>query len=295
MFVVFILFHIFSPKKITALKSCGIFFFLYITLIIFCNLSFGEIIQMKQSLFIIILLVVSCGASSYIYFGIMGAAEEKTMLHNIYQGGLLVIMLMTLTIMVITYIFERLFSLSKAQGKGSLVDYLKQTQTELSNGNIDAAIELCNKQRGVMANIIRAGLERYQFISISDKHDAEKKMQEVQRAIEEATMLEMPLLEKNLLAISTIASIATMVGLLGTTIGMIRSFAAMARSGAPDAIQLSIGISEALINTAGGLICAIAAIIAYNFFVNKVDNFTYMLDEASYNVTQTLNSKSTSN
>jgi biopolymer transport protein ExbB len=249
---------------------------------------------MKQSLFIIIILVGAISVSSYIYFGIMGTAEEKTLLHSIYQGGPLVILLLTLTIMVIAFILERIFSLTKAQGKGSLVYFLKQIQSSLSDGNISSAIEACNIQRGVMANIIRAGLERYQTLSSHSSHDQEKKMQEVQRAIEEATMLEMPLLEKNLLAISTIASISTMVGLLGTVIGMIRSFEAMARAGAPDATQLSIGISEALINTAGGLVAAIVAIIAYNFFVNKVDNFTYMLDEASYNVTQTLNNQSAS-
>ncbi|MBS4029698.1 MAG: MotA/TolQ/ExbB proton channel family protein [Ignavibacteriales bacterium] len=246
---------------------------------------------MKQSWFVFILLVGAISISSYIHFGIFGTAEPKTILHTIYEGGPLVVVLLTLTIMVITFIFERIFSLAKAQGKGSLVNFLKQVQMQLSDGNLDASIEACEKQRGVMANIIRAGLQRYQSLSKSTKHDSEKKMQEVQRAIEEATMLEMPLLEKNLLAISTIASIATMVGLLGTTIGMIRSFAALARSGAPDAVQLSIGISEALINTAGGLLCAIMAIVAYNFFVNKVDNFTYMLDEASYNVTQTLTTK----
>ncbi|MBP1654548.1 MAG: outer rane transport energization protein ExbB, partial [Bacteroidetes bacterium] len=102
-----------------------------------------------------------------------------------------------------------------------------------------------------------------------------------------------PLLERNLVALSTIASIATMLGLLGTTIGMIRAFAALARAGAPDAIQLSIGISEALINTALGLLAAIIGIVAYNFFVTKVDNFTYMIDESSYNVVQILNSKTT--
>ena len=101
-------------------------------------------------------------------------------------------------------------------------------------------------------------------------------------------MLEVPMLERNLSALSTIASISTMVGLLGTVIGMIRAFAALAQAGAPDAVQLSIGISEALINTAGGLVSAILAIIAYNFFVTKVDNFTYMVDEASYSVVQTL-------
>jgi len=114
----------------------------------------------------------------------------------------------------------------------------------------------------------------------------------VQHAIEEATALEMPILEKNLIAMSTIASIATMFGLLGTVIGMIRAFRALAQQGgAPDAIQLSIGISEALINTALGLFAAIVGIVAYTFFVNKVDNFTYMIDEASYDVVQTLTTR----
>jgi biopolymer transport protein ExbB len=102
------------------------------------------------------------------------------------------------------------------------------------------------------------------------------------RAIDEANALEAPILERNLIALSTIASIATMVGLLGTTIGMIRSFRAMATTGAPDAIQLALGISEALINTAGGLFVAIATIVAYNFFVNKVDSLNYTIDEAAH-------------
>ena len=82
-----------------------------------------------------------------------------------------------------------------------------------------------------------------------------------------------------------------MLGLFGTVIGMIRAFAALAQAGAPDAVQLSIGISEALINTALGIFAAIIGIIAYNFFVNKVDNFTYMIDEASYDILQTLKVK----
>ncbi len=148
-------------------------------------------------------------------------------------------------------------------------------------------------RRGSLANIIPAGLERYHTLSKESKAlEAEKQMAEVQRAIEEATSLEMPILEKNLIAMSTIASIATMFGLLGTVIGMIRAFRALAQAGgAPDAIQLSIGISEALINTALGLFAAIVGIVAYNFFVNKVDNFTYMIDEASYDVIQILTNK----
>jgi biopolymer transport protein ExbB len=160
------------------------------------------------------------------------------------------------------------------------------------SGRIDDAIKACDAQRGSAANIIRTGLERYKQIASEKKLDPEKKMAETQRAIEEATSLETPLLERNLIALSTIASIATMCGLLGTTVGMIRAFTALAKAGAPDAIQLSIGISEALINTALGLVAAIIGIVAYNFFVTKVDSFTYMIDEASYNVVQILHTRS---
>ncbi|MBI3586029.1 MAG: MotA/TolQ/ExbB proton channel family protein, partial [Ignavibacteriales bacterium] len=148
----------------------------------------------------------------------------------------------------------------------------------------------CDKQRGSCANIIRTGLERYKTLSQEGDVKGQKEMMaDVQHAIEEAMMLEVPLLEKNLVALSTIASISTMVGLLGTVLGMIRSFQAMSKAGgAPDAVQLALGISEALINTAGGLIAAIAGILAYNFFTTKVDNFTYMIDEASYSIVQSL-------
>ena len=123
--------------------------------------------------------------------------------------------------------------------------------------------------------------------------DPEKKMAETARAIEEATSLETPLLERNLVALSTIASIATMAGLLGTTIGMIRAFAATGNveGGVIDATQLATGISEALVNTAGGLLSGILGIFFYNFFVNKVDAFNYTTDEATFEVMQILKAK----
>ena len=112
-------------------------------------------------------------------------------------------------------------------------------------------------------------------------------------AIEEANALEGPLLERNLIALSTIASIATMVGLLGTTVGMILAFAATGNveGGVIDATQLAVGISEALINTAGGLLSGIVGIFFYNFFVNKVDAFNYTTDEATFEVIQILKDK----
>ena len=203
------------------------------------------------------------------------------------KGGPLVAALILLVILETAFILERIWSLKKAQGRGSLPAFLNNVRRSLHNGQVDEAIEFCAKQRGSAANVIRAGLERYQQLR-AENAPKEKIVAETQAAIQEANGLEVPLLERNLIALSTIASIATMIGLLGTVIGMIRSFAALGHTGAVDASKLAIGISEALINTAGGLFTAIAGIVAYNVFVTRVDNFNYMMDEASYEAVQLL-------
>jgi len=256
---------------------------------------------MKQGAFILIVVVIALVIGSSIFYLIFGnVANFKDGAHResplniygqIYTGGPLVALLIGLSLMVITFIIERTLMLNKARGKGQLTTFLRKVQQSLMAGKIDEALQVCDAQRGSCANIIRAGLERYQH-AVSEKMSAEKIASEAQHAIEEATMLEVPLLEQNLVILSTIASIATMVGLLGTTIGMIRAFQAMgAAGGAPDAVQLAIGISEALINTAGGLFAAIVGIVAYNYFTTKVDNFTYMIDEASYTVVEILSGR----
>jgi biopolymer transport protein ExbB len=258
---------------------------------------------MKQSLFLGVAILVTLVVAFVIFQFILGNpnnfanGEVRTVPNNllgtVYTGGWVVPVLICLTLLDLTLVFERTFTLRKANGRHSITQFLKSVQSHLMNGRIDDAMKACDAQRGSAANIIRTGLERYKAVAGDRKLDVDKKMAETQRAIEEATSLETPLLERNLIALSTIASIATMFGLLGTVIGMIRAFTALARAGAPDAIQLSIGISEALINTALGLLAAIIGIIAYNFFVTKVDNFTYMIDEASYNVVQILNTRTT--
>lgn len=234
---------------------------------------------MKQSVFITVLLALALVVSTVIYFFLLP--------QFIKDGGYLVIVLLALSLMVITFVIERTISLKKAEGKSSLAGFLKDLEAMVQQKRFDDAVKLCEAQGGSVALILQTGLERY-ITAQRKKLSPEKQVAVVQRAIEEATALETPLLEKNLIALSTIASISTMVGLLGTTLGMIRSFQALATTGAPDAVQLSLGISEALVNTAGGLFAAIAAIVAYNVFINKVDNFTYMLDEAVYNVIQTI-------
>ena len=82
---------------------------------------------------------------------------------------------------------------------------------------------------------MRAGLLKYKEMTTNNELDTEQKIISIQKEIEEATALELPMLEKNLVFLSTIASAATLLGLFGTVLGMIRSFAAMATAGAPDA------------------------------------------------------------
>jgi biopolymer transport protein ExbB len=257
---------------------------------------------MKQSAFIISLFILALIISLGIYIMVLGnpvnfkdgvnQTVPLNLMGQVYTGGPLVALLLTLSIMDIAIILERVLSLKKAAGKKAINKYFKDILDLIRNGKTKEAIEACDTQRGSVANVIKAALLRYEELKAENKKfDAEKQLVEVQRSVEEAMMLETPLLEKNLIALSTIASIATMVGLLGTVIGMIRAFKALAQAGAPDAIQLATGISEALINTAGGLFVAILGIVAYNFFVNKVDNFTYQVDEASYNVLQLLKTR----
>ncbi|MGQ9818611.1 MAG: MotA/TolQ/ExbB proton channel family protein [Candidatus Kapaibacteriales bacterium] len=204
----------------------------------------------------------------------------------IYTGGPIVGILMALIIISITFVFERTFSINKAKGRGDTSIFVKNVLDKLSKGELDDALKECDKQRGSLANILRAGIERFNQVETDANYPVEKKIAEVQRSIDEATNLETPLLEKNLVILSTIASVSVLFGLLGTTIGMIRAFAAFGETGTVDATQLAIGISEALYNTAGGLGAAIISIIFFNYFTTKVDNYLYMIDEAILNVTQ---------
>jgi biopolymer transport protein ExbB len=235
---------------------------------------------MRQSLFMTVVFIVAF-AIAYVIFQFMP--------EYITKGGPLVILLIMMSLIVVTYIIERLFALRSARGKASLISFLRDISKFIDNEQIDEALAACDRQHGSCANVLRAGLEKYKTLKTSGRLVEQKQtMEDIQRSIDEAMMLEVPLLEKNLVVLSTVASIATLTGLLGTTIGMIRAFKALAKSGAPDAIALSLGISEALINTAGGLICAVMGIIAYNYFATRIDNFTYMIDEASYSMIQTL-------
>ena len=205
------------------------------------------------------------------------------------QGGPLLIVGLTFFFLAMTFAIERAIVLWRAGGRGNVNSFVKTLKQSVHGGNLDTAVEACKKQGGCLANVIGAGLESFRKQTRRNGGEASKEvMDETRRALQEANALESPNLEQNLNALSTIASIATMLGLLGTTIGMIRSFHAMSRAGAPDATQLALGISEALVNTALGLTTAIIATVLYNYFTTKVDEFNNRVEETSYEVLKLL-------
>lgn len=204
-----------------------------------------------------------------------------------YKGGPIVAILVGLLLMVIVFSVERLIVIGKATGKGSLQAFVTKIQGYLKTNNIAAATAECDKQQGSVANVIKSGLMKYAEVENDVKMDTEQSVLAIQKDIEEATTLEMPMLEQNLTVIATLVSIGTLTGLLGTVTGMIKAFAGLANSGAPDQAALAVGISEALMCTATGIGTSTLAIIMYNVLTSKIDKLTYAIDEAGFSIVQT--------
>ncbi len=205
---------------------------------------------------------------------------------NMYLGGAIVPFLMASFMIVLAFTIERAIAIMKAKGKTNGSDLVRKVQYHLANKNVDAAIAECDKQKGSVGNVMRAGLVKYKEMAGNSVLSTDEKLLSIQKEVEEATALEVPMLEKNLVFLSTLASAATLLGLIGTVLGMIRSFSAMSSAGAPDATALAAGISEALYNTALGISASFVAIIAYNFFTTIIDGVNYNIDESGFTLTQ---------
>jgi len=211
----------------------------------------------------------------------------KSALARMYLGGIIVPILIGCLLTVLTFVVERFLTVTKATGSGNINEFIRKVQYHLANKNVDSAIAECDRQKGSVGNVMKAGLRKYKEMITVGELDTEQKVLAIQKEVEEATALELPMLEKNLVFLSTIASVATLLGLLGTVMGMIRSFAALGDSGGGEAAsKLSQGISEALYNTALGIGTSAISIIMYNVFTTKIDGITYGIDESGFTLTQ---------
>lgn len=256
-----------------------------------------------QKIFAALVIPVAFVISVIVFITVMG--DSKNFMGNnpnnapipgnflgiIYKGGFIVPLLMTLLLTVITFSIERFFTINQAGGKGSAVTFVAAIKGFLASNNIKGAIAECDRFQGSVGSVAKAALEKYAMLEGDTSMTKEQKILDIQKNIEEATSLELPSLEQNLNIIATISSLATLMGLLGTVLGMIRAFAAMANAGAPDSVALASGISEALINTAFGIGSAALAIISYAYYTGKIDKITFAIDEAGYSIAQTFAAK----
>lgn len=240
-------------------------------------------------------IVICLFIGVFIYKGILGAASnfeggdaDKGHPHNIlgtmYKGGFIVPILIGFLLTVITFAIERFITIIKASGAGNTDKFVANIKTHISSHDFESAIAECDKQKGSLANVVHEGILKYSFVLNDTTMDKEAKVASIQKALEEATSLELPMLSKNMVVISTMASIGTLAGLIGTVVGMIRAFAALSAAGAPDTSALATGISEALVNTLVGILTSAFAIIFYNYFSNRIDQITYAMDEAGFSI-----------
>ena len=241
-----------------------------------------------------LIIVVICIAIAHLIFHLVFSTQffdtekhkAKNLMGTMYQGGWVVPILISTMLVMISFVIERAATIFKSRGKIGNAEFIKKVQFHLSSKNIDAAMSECDKQAGSVGNVMKAGLKTYKDMASNTTLDTEQKLASIKKEVEETTSLELPMMEKNLVFLATITSAATLLGLFGTVMGMIRAFAAMANAGAPDANALAAGISEALVNTALGIGTSFIAMLAYNFFTTIIDNVTYGIDESGFTLEQ---------
>jgi biopolymer transport protein ExbB/TolQ len=179
--------------------------------------------------------------------------------------------------------FERIFTFTQARNQSKL--FAPQVAKQLKDGRLKEAIALAsskNYRYSHLAKVVLAGLQEYQFQTDSgttlDRSDV---MDTVRRAIQRAAALTASDLKKGVPALATIGSTAPFVGLLGTVIGVINAFQGIGASGSAGIGAVSIGISEALVETALGLVVAIPAVWFYNYLTGRVEYFNVEMDNSS--------------
>ena len=213
--------------------------------------------------------------------------KDGNLMGTVYKGGVVVPVIITLLFSVIALSIERFFALRTAFGKDSLGKFVISVKKAIVAGDMAKAQELCDKQQGSVANVVGASIAAYKEMENTPNLKRAAKVSKIQQAREEATQLEMPTLQMNMPIIATIVTLGTLTALFGTVVGMIRSFAALASGGGGDSLQLSEGISEALVNTASGILTSWVAVVSYNYYSNKIDKLTYALDEVGYTIAKT--------
>ncbi len=250
-----------------------------------------------------VIIIICCIIAYCFYFLVLGnsanfvggdkSGHPANLMGTVYKGGIVVGIILTLLLTVISLGVERYFALRSAFGTMSLAKFTLQAKDLIRNNKFDEAQALCDKMRGSVANVVSASINMYKEVETNTSLSKAQKISKIQQAHEEATQLEMPTLQMNLPIVATIVTLGTLTALFGTVLGMINSFQALSAGGGADSMALSAGISEALVNTASGILTSWCAVVIYNYYTNKIDKLTFALDEVGYTIAATYDSNHT--
>ena len=209
------------------------------------------------------IILVICAIAGYsVWYFVMGNPDNfiggdrtghpANLLGTVYKGGFVVGLILTLLFTVICLGFERFFGIKAASGKMNLAKFTAQVKEAVKAQKFDEAKALCDKMQGSVANVVLASINMYQAVENEPNLKKAAKIAKIQQAHEEATQLD--------------------------------------AGGGADSMALSAGISEALVNTASGILTSWVATVVYNFFSNKIDKLTFALDEIGYTIAATYDS-----
>lgn len=207
------------------------------------------------------------------------------MLGILIDGGAMMIPLLICSIAIVAIIIDRARAFRAAN-----VDYttLRKTVREsLQNGDFDGAMDACCASSGPVAATLLTGLQRYKRMKERGRTMTEMQST-VTKTMEDYAPKAIHGLEKRLSAMILISGISPLIGMTGTVTGMISSFNAMAEAAGLDAGAVAGGISEALITTAAGLIIAIPAVIAYNYFTNKIEVYNMAIESGITDIAEAI-------
>ena len=193
-------------------------------------------------------------------------------LELIFRGGPLMWPIMACSVVAFAIAIERFVFLRRASIASR--DFLEAVRQVLRQDRVQDAVAMCGEAEGPLARMVKAGLVR-----------SGRSREEIREAMEDAGKIEVPRLERFLPGLATCASIAPLLGLLGTVQGMIKCFAAIQfKQGLVNPSDLAGGIGNALITTAAGLVVAIPTIVVYNYFVGRVDGLVVQLEVSAAEV-----------
>jgi biopolymer transport protein ExbB len=207
------------------------------------------------------------------------------MLNYLLDGGPVMLPLLLLSILTFAIILDRVRAFRAA---GSDFDDLRFEMNEkLLDGDISGAVERTKASHGPVAACLLVGLRRYEKMKEKGR-DPEEMETAVSKIMEDYAPKSVSGLEKRLNLLVLIASVSPLLGMTGTVTGMIKSFAKLQQEAGLDPSAVAGGISEALITTAAGLLVAIPAVVAYNLFTRRVEEYNIAIEECVTDLVTTI-------